>query len=1232
MDPVALYPLIAVTPPSSLALDLLPVQCDRALLNFLQANPLPTLIWNLEFQVIFGNAAATDLFGLDLEELIGVDASQLLAGQTLGQFPVEVFFDQPQVAAQIRKVGSPWVDWSNTPQLDQAGQRTCVVSMIQPRTAPAQAISPQFPPRSNAWSPVSEPQILRGFVENSSDLFFVHDLSGTLLYLSPNVEALWGYSPQDLMGQSFHRVLHPEDVPIIWHAVEHMVRQKTKLTGITARVLHQSGEFRWAEANSAPLLDEAGHIIGIQGIWRDITEYRRIYQEHEQLALALDESEARLSRLTENIPGMLFRCQWQPGGVPYLTYVSAYSQDLLGFAPEVMLHCPEIWEHLILPEDKADILDLITTSAQSLTPFSWEGRCKVNSGKINKVGSPASAKNPGEKTKWVQVFARPVRCQGGVSWDGIMLDISDRKLIEQQLQASQQFLYQLIDQFPDPIFVKTRQHEWHLVNQAFCDLHGYSRHQLLGKIDYEIYSEEEADIIWTMDEHIFITEEDDVNEDYVEGLAQGSRYISTKKTSLRTHDGKQFLVGIMRDISDRKRAEDQIKATQQFLNRVLDAIPDPIFVKNAAGRFVLVNRAGADLLNVPREKILNCTDYDFVPASQADIFVAHDHKVMESGQEDVNEEYHTNSQGQERFVSTKKICFTDPRGNKLLIAALRDITDRKRVEEALQTSELEMRTLLAAMTDVVLVLDKSGRYLKVAPTNPKLLYKPDRELVGRTLHEVMPLPEADRFLQLIQQVLTTQKTHHLDYSLEVQGEVVWFEGSFSSMGTDQVLLVARDISERKQAEAERHQSELRLAAAQDFLTNVLDGLADPVFVKDENHRWILLNRAMEQIMQRDRTLMIGYSNESFFSPEEVAVFWAMDDAVLQSEQETTNEEYITDGLGQRRYISTKKTCVRNQAGQKFLVGSIRDLTQRKQMEDALRSSENQSRNQAIALEQALQALQQTQAQLIQSEKMSSLGQLVAGVAHEINNPVNFIYANLSYAEDYAQAILGLLKLYQSHYPETPPQIQQYAKGADLNFVISDLPKILHSMQLGAERIQEIVLSLRTFSRLDEAEYKTVDLHEGIESTLMILQSRLKNQLYRPAIELIRQYGDLPKVRCYAGPLNQVVMNLLCNAIDVLDEASHREQSQPLLQPRIILRTRAIAEAVEIQVIDNGPGIPRSIQPRIFDPFFTTKPIGKGTGMGLSISYQIIAERHGGQLAYAFDPEVGSIFTITIPQA
>jgi two-component system NtrC family sensor kinase len=361
----------------------------------------------------------------------------------------------------------------------------------------------------------------------------------------------------------------------------------------------------------------------------------------------------------------------------------------------------------------------------------------------------------------------------------------------------------------------------------------------------------------------------------------------------------------------------------------------------------------------------------------------------------------------------------------------------------------------------------------------------------------------------------------------------------------------------------------------------------------------------------------------------------------------------------------ERTWELSQANQELQI----EIAERKRVAEALQQSEAQSRAQAQELEQTLYQLKHTQSKLIQTEKMSSLGQLVAGVAHEINNPVSFIFGNVLHAKNYTQDLLELIELYQQEYPNPTAELEEKIEDIDLEFIQEDLPNLFISMQVGSERINEIVKSLRNFSRLDEAEVKAVDIHVGIDSTLMLLKSRLKAPCNGkggyPEIQVIKEYGNLPIVECYPGQLNQVFMNIFSNAIDALEDVLlHRyatasnveklpdctiESGQENLQVEqfkyskfdilnlqyasfwIRISTEVIdKDWVEIRIADNGIGINKEIYSKLFDPFFTTKPVGKGTGLGLSISYQIIVEKHGGKLYCISEQGEGTEFIIKIP--
>lgn len=316
---------------------------------------------------------------------------------------------------------------------------------------------------------------------------------------------------------------------------------------------------------------------------------------------------------------------------------------------------------------------------------------------------------------------------------------------------------------------------------------------------------------------------------------------------------------------------------------------------------------------------------------------------------------------------------------------------------------------------------------------------------------------------------------------------------------------------------------------------------------------------------------------------------------------------------------------------------VRDITARKEREAARRISELQHQQRAQELEKTLKQLRQTQAQLVQAEKLSSLGQLVAGVAHEINNPVNFIHGNLEYVGEYVEELLSLLTLYQETYPNPTDAIAEASAALDLPFIQEDLPSAITSMRLGTRRICEIVKSLRTFSHKDEAEKKQTDIHASLDSTLVILGHRLKGCGIHSDVKVIKDYGLLPDIECYGSQINQVLMNLIVNALDAMEDHAELPELRIKTQIHTIGATghgvccgAQPIPTVSISIADNGVGIPATIGSQLFDPFFTTKPVGKGTGLGLSICYNIIVEKHGGILRYQPRPEGGTEFTILLP--
>lgn len=428
---------------------------------------------------------------------------------------------------------------------------------------------------------------------------------------------------------------------------------------------------------------------------------------------------------------------------------------------------------------------------------------------------------------------------------------------------------------------------------------------------------------------------------------------------------------------------------------------------------------------------------------------------------------------------------------------------------------------------------------------------------------------------------------------------------------------------------------------------LVENLREIVFECDHNGTLTFLNRAWEETLGYPTDFAMGKVLDDFIHPSNVEQW----QSTLKTKMDANIVLKFVHQSGQCLWLELSMQMSSNTD----LSGSLIDITERRQaakilqqanevLEDRVKQRTEELSQANHNLTEALQQLQCTQGQLIQTEKMSSLGQLVAGIAHEINNPVNFVYGNLEPTRDYVQKILKVLDLYQHHYPAPDPTIQTELEELDINFVKTDFPKLLESMRMGTKRIQDIVISLRNFSRLDEASIKTVNIHEGIDNTLLILNSRLQNRPQGPDIQIVKTYGPVPLVECFPGELNQVFMNILTNALDALEELPIREEgtSDALLEdssvqhavgktaPTISIKTNTCGDRTLVSIADNGSGIPATDIPKLFDPFFTTKPVGKGTGLGLSISHKIITERHKGSLKCYSTVGEGSTFVIEIP--
>ncbi|NJL56239.1 GAF domain-containing protein [bacterium] len=597
----------------------------------------------------------------------------------------------------------------------------------------------------------------------------------------------------------------------------------------------------------------------------------------------------------------------------------------------------------------------------------------------------------------------------------------------------------------------------------------------------------------------------------------------------------------------------------------------------------------------------------------------------------------------------------------------------------LVASQAELLALFHATKDVILVLDAKGTYRKIASTDASLLYKPSPDLIGKTIGEIFPPEVADRFLQFIQEALITREVTHLEYKLVIGDLDFWFAASIVALDNEKVVWFARDISDRKAAEfaiekksqdAQKKSQELAEAIAlSDGQKQILELIAQGLPLKD------LLEEIAQYIEGQSRHeaycsfLLLDETGRlrQGAAPSLPAAYNALIDGIQIGpnvgscgtaafcKASVIVDDIATDPLWANFQIALDyglracaSTPILGEEGQVLATLAMYQpqpgtLTphDRKLIEVATYlariaieryQTDAELKHLNAQLEEQILQLQQTQLQMVRNEKMASLGNLVAGVAHEVNNPLGFLNGSIANIGEHIEDLTRHLKIYQQQYPKPNRAIQENAEDIDLEFIVDDLPALLKSMQEATNRIKAISNSLRTFGRTDTDFKVNANLHEGIDSTLLILKYRLKANERRPAIKVIRDYGELSEIECFPGQMNQVFMNLLANAIDMFDEVSERRSLDELKAnpQQITIRTAVEGDRVRITIQDNGKGMDEVVKARIFDSSFTTKAVGKGTGLGLAIAYQIVVENHGGAIEVDSIPGKGTEFAIYLP--
>ncbi len=997
------------------------------------------------------------------------------------------------------------------------------------------------------------------------------DGSVSLPYISPSCQQLFEFELGEIEPNNliFYELVHPEDYAGFRESMA--ISAETLLPWLwEGRIITVSG-LKWVRAIAQPEKQPDNAILW-DGLLIDISDRvqaelkLRQYQglleelvakrtkelsavnvqlqteivERQRVEAALRQSEARFQRLAANIPGVIYQHVLCPDGSYYFPFLSKWFHEVYELESRQVQENPQLLFDLVYPEDLSVLHKSIMRSAATLEPWSCEWRIITPSG----------------KKKWLQGSSRPEKqANGNIVWDGLIIDISDRKFAEEE----QIKLVSVIENTSDFIAMASLEGQVLFINEAGKALVGLESHEQIKQTTISDFH--------TPDDWDYIQKE--VLPVVLEkGSWQGELSFRHFQTGITIPvDYNIFLIKnqktnepialatITRDITERKQAEEE---RQKFVSLVENS-SDFIAMAGLDAKTLYINEAGQKLVGVEsREEYLNTYILDYhAPEDLPDVKENIIPAVAQHGR--WQGEYHFRHFKTGALIPIEYNVFTlrnQKTGEPIAFATVtRDISERKQAEVALRQSETKSRELARR-----------------------------EQLINSLASQIRKSLDLDQVLETaIQEIRDLLQIDRCSFS--------WFKPDTEPPSWE-TLKEAKHPSLPSLLGC--HTADKIGPVTQMFLNQEILQINDVREFHEPIHRNFL------EFMGIKSEIVLPIKTRSGQIGVIVCGHWSETRPWMDSEVELL--QAVVDQLA-------------------IAINQAELYTQSQEVAIA-------ATNQAQQLEQTLGELKQTQSQLVQSEKMSSLGQLVAGVAHEINNPVNFIYGNLAHASTYTEDLINLLKLYQEEYPQTTDEIREEIDAIDLDFLVGDLPKIMSSMKVGSERIRGIVQSLRTFSRLDEAEMKEVDIHEGIESTLLILQHRLKSKQDHKTIELIQNYATLPKVICYAGQLNQVFMNLLANAIDALSEGVAKGL---VSTPTISIATEILENNwIAIRIADNGIGMDSNIQQRLFDPFFTTKPVGVGTGLGLSISYQVVVDRHGGKLYCTSEVGKGTEFVIEIP--
>ncbi|MEG4036238.1 PAS domain S-box protein [Microcoleus sp. S36b_A4] len=1025
--------------------------------------------------------------------------------------------------------------------------------------------------------PSSEPNGGDHFFSLSLDLLCVLSFDGYVKRINPAAEKILGYSPEEMVGQLFIEFVHPGDREATLKEAESIAAGKNTF-GFENRWRCRNGSYKWIAWTATRFCEEEL----IYGVGRDITTQK-------QAEVALQESQHFVERIANTSPNLLFVYDESE---QRNVYSNREISDTLGYTrAEVENMGSNLLPTILHPDDLAKFpgyfQQLENAPDGEVIEYEYRVRDRQNcwhwlvsrnivfsrteDGKIKqRLGA---ATDITERKIAEQALAEQLKLSLFTADVGIVLTQN------QSLRTTLQYCADSVVRHLDVAFARiwTLNEEGNVLQmQASAGIYTHidGAHSRIAVGEFKIgliALERQPHITNSVQEDPRIQDKKWASREGMMAFAGYPLIVDNKLLGViamfaRQELNESTLIALASSADTialgikRKQTEEALARQQQTLRAIIDNAPIWVWLTNASGRMLLINKTFCEDVAIPESRFLAASHYSEVLGLEASA------TCMESDAQAWSQDIPCYAQeaiqladGKKHYLETIKTKVKDDFGNTIgLIGLGLDVTKQKESQRQLQKSEARFRKL----AEQEALLNQLASNIRESLDLGTIL--------ATTVQQIRDLLQVDRCV------------------------FIWYLPDASPPAWDVVHESKNDD----------------LFSLLGYYPADITGTLPQKIAKLEVYQ-IDDVATFSNPVEREFFLQVGYKSVLDLPIKSAGGLTGVVSCVSCREvRKWTKEEVeLMEAIGDQLAIAISQS--------ELYTKSV----------DSARIAQEQ----AAQLEVTLCELQQAQTQLVQAEKMSSLGQMVAGIAHEINNPVSFIFGNLTYTEEYTRNLMKLLQMYRDEYPEPSPAIQEEIEMLELDFLLDDLPKMLSSMQVGATRIRDIVRSLRNFSRLDESDMKKVNIHEGIDSTLMILEHRLKFQSdsvagtesHRPPIQVIKEYGQLPRVECYAGLLNQVFMNIIANAIDVLQEE--------LENPGIIrIRTEVEGTLAVIRIADNGAGITDQVKQRIFDPFYTTKRVGSGTGMGLAISHSIIVEKHKGEIKCFSVVGKGTEFIIEIP--